>query len=540
NGLAALAGKIGSDDVALTGALNYQFADPNVGTDRPITVSGGSLSGATAPNYSLSYPTDLKANVTAKNLTITGISIADKEFDGATTATINGTASYVGLQGADNFAVTGTPTAAFLTPDVGANKPVTVSGFTAPSANYTVTQPSGLSANITAILPRTEIRLAAISTGYFVSNKQSNDSSENVDFSSSTGSMGVGSQRSANGDGSNQRAGVGFATFQLSDLFLKALGKPGAKFYVEFKVDGIGSGRGGIPYTDGLDLRFYGVRDNGLGARAYYDSSAVGLDQADIVATTASTGVKKVELAQAQALSQIGAATAGKYVGFGFLNSAGVNLSVSVGNSFAETYSFNVSAAPSDFALVVSLPDTDGDGLADAFETNTGTYVSADNTGTDPTKADTDGDGVSDGSEVAAGTNPLVKNILRFRTIDMLALGKGNFSIPESNLAGGSVTPAGFRYGSATNAAYYGGVPFFITDQANQVWHAAKAPGGGGTGPVSVTFPITVNNVYGFYTLAGLWWGAAGSYVTYTFNFSDGSSYSKTLTNNVDLRDYNI
>jgi hypothetical protein len=57
---------------------------------------------------------------------------------------------------------------------------------------------------------------------------------------------------------------------------------------------------------------------------------------------------------------------------------------------------------------------------------------------------------------------------------------------------------------------------------------------------VSETFPIAVNNVYGFYTLAGLWWGVAGSYVTYTFNFSDGSSYSKELTNNVDLRDYNI
>jgi alpha-tubulin suppressor-like RCC1 family protein len=186
------------------------------------------------------------------------------------------------------------------------------------------------------------------------------------------------------------------------------------------------------------------------------------------------------------------------------------------------------------------LPDNDEDGLADAFETNTGTYVSADNTGTDPTRADSDSDGVNDGSEVAAGTNPLVKNILRFQTIDMLALGKGNFSIPESNQAGGSVTPAGFRYSTATNGAYYGGVPFFITDKANQVWHAARAPGGDGTGSVSVTFPIAVNNVYGFYTLAGLWWGAAGSYVTYTFNFSDGSSYSKALTNNVDLRDYNI
>jgi len=148
---------------------------------------------------------------------------------------------------------------------------------------------------------------------------------------------------------------------------------------------------------------------------------------------------------------------------------------------------------------------------------------------------DEDGDGVSNGAESAAGTNPLVKNILRFQTIDMLALGKGNFSIAESNGGGGA--PVGFRYGTP---AYYGGVPFFITDQSNQVWHAARAPGGNGTGVVSETFPIAVNNVYGFYTLAGLWWGVAGSYVTYTFNFSDGSSYSKELANNVDLRDYNI
>ncbi|NCW26402.1 MAG: LamG domain-containing protein, partial [Betaproteobacteria bacterium] len=79
-------------------------------------------------------------------------------------------------------------------------------------------------------------------------------------------------------------------------------------------------------------------------------------------------------------------------------------LSVSVGNSFAETYSFNLSAVPADSALVVSLPDNDEDGLADAFETNTGTYVSADNTGTDPTKADTDGDGLNDGVETKTGT----------------------------------------------------------------------------------------------------------------------------------------
>lgn len=44
--------------------------------------------------------------------------------------------------------------------------------------------------------------------------------------------------------------------------------------------------------------------------------------------------------------------------------------------------------------------DTDSDGLADGVETDTGTFVSATNTGTDPLNPDTDGDGRRDGDEV--------------------------------------------------------------------------------------------------------------------------------------------
>lgn len=52
--------------------------------------------------------------------------------------------------------------------------------------------------------------------------------------------------------------------------------------------------------------------------------------------------------------------------------------------------------------------DTDGDGLKDALETNTGVYVSASNTGTSPHVADTDGDGAGDWYEVVASyTSPL-------------------------------------------------------------------------------------------------------------------------------------
>jgi len=50
--------------------------------------------------------------------------------------------------------------------------------------------------------------------------------------------------------------------------------------------------------------------------------------------------------------------------------------------------------------------DTDGDGLADSVETNTGIYVDENNTGTNPNNADTDGDGFNDGVEVEKGTDP--------------------------------------------------------------------------------------------------------------------------------------
>lgn len=60
--------------------------------------------------------------------------------------------------------------------------------------------------------------------------------------------------------------------------------------------------------------------------------------------------------------------------------------------------------------------DTDGDGLSDGVETNTGEYIDASDTGTDPLVSDTDGDGLRDGAETNTrvyinsfdtGTHPL-------------------------------------------------------------------------------------------------------------------------------------
>lgn len=66
--------------------------------------------------------------------------------------------------------------------------------------------------------------------------------------------------------------------------------------------------------------------------------------------------------------------------------------------------------------------DRDGDGLSDCVETNTGRFIDASDTGTDPDFADTDADGIPDGEEVlgsetgldlaALGANPLRRDLL--------------------------------------------------------------------------------------------------------------------------------
>jgi hypothetical protein len=128
--------------------------------------------------------------------------------------------------------------------------------------------------------------------------------------------------------------------------------------------------------------------------------------------------------------------------------------------------------------------------------------------------------------------------VLAFETIDMRALGLGNGSITGI----GAVTTGAFPYGAPVNLK---GVPFIITSENNQVWNAYWATGGAGSGDVTITFPIVANDIYGFYTVANTYWGVAGTFTKYRFNFaSDGDantpdSYETLLTNGTHLRDFN-
>ena len=76
------------DTVSLTGTAVGTFDTPSVGTNKTVTVSGQSLTGADALNYSLTEPTTT-ASITGKTLTVTGITASNKVYDRTTTTTLN-------------------------------------------------------------------------------------------------------------------------------------------------------------------------------------------------------------------------------------------------------------------------------------------------------------------------------------------------------------------------------------------------------------------------------------------------------------------
>ena len=146
----SLQGVIAGDEAGVSlVAGSASFANANAGKAKAVS-TGFTLSGSAAGNYSLSQPTGLSADINPAALTVTGAVAASKTYDGSTAATISG-ASLQGLVSGDQGAVSLVAgNASFANANAGTAKPVsaafTLSG--AAAGNYTLSQPSGLSADI--------------------------------------------------------------------------------------------------------------------------------------------------------------------------------------------------------------------------------------------------------------------------------------------------------------------------------------------------------------------------------------------------------
>lgn len=145
-------GLIDGDKVDIvTGKAAYD--DKNVGNGKTVAFSDFALSGDDAANYVLAaQPASTTASISAKELTIADLKVKDKQYDGKNTAEIDGTPALVSVVDGDVLTlVNGVPT--FDSVKIGKNIAIsftafTLSGDSVTVANYTLTQPSGITANI--------------------------------------------------------------------------------------------------------------------------------------------------------------------------------------------------------------------------------------------------------------------------------------------------------------------------------------------------------------------------------------------------------
>ncbi|MFT7266081.1 MAG: hypothetical protein ACI9A2_004170, partial [Halioglobus sp.] len=152
-----------------TGAATFNTA--NVSTANLVTANSNTLAdgtnGGLASNYSLASGQTVASTITKKALTASGISANNKVNDSTPTATLSGAAALLSAEApgsgstsdgraytSDTVNLIGTGSGLFANAIVGNAKAVTVSGFSLgglDAANYSVVQPTGLTADITAL-----------------------------------------------------------------------------------------------------------------------------------------------------------------------------------------------------------------------------------------------------------------------------------------------------------------------------------------------------------------------------------------------------
>ena len=147
------------DSVTLGGSAAGTLAAKDVG-NHAVTITGVTLAGAGAGNYTVLQQTGLVQNVTAKALTVVGLAVTNKLADGTATAgfTANSVAVLQAAEAAgagatidgkpytgDSVSLTGTPIGTFAQTNAADNIAVTVTGLSLTGAdtnNYTLTQPA--------------------------------------------------------------------------------------------------------------------------------------------------------------------------------------------------------------------------------------------------------------------------------------------------------------------------------------------------------------------------------------------------------------
>jgi filamentous hemagglutinin family protein len=161
-----LSGLVGSDTLFVSGGTG-SFSDKNVGSGKAVTVTGVVLADGSglASNYTVTSPTGLAASITPKALTVSGITAADKAYDGTTAASLGtATLQLAGLVQGDTVNVSAS--GSFADRNAGAGKTVNLaSSYSgADAGNYSITSQASTTASILAKLASVAGTVAADKT----------------------------------------------------------------------------------------------------------------------------------------------------------------------------------------------------------------------------------------------------------------------------------------------------------------------------------------------------------------------------------------
>ncbi|TWT98970.1 YDG domain-containing protein [Neorhodopirellula pilleata] len=142
-------GLLGGDTVSID-TLSGTFSDKNVGVGKTVTIAT-TYAGSDVNNYSITDQATTTASISPRAIAIQGVTADDKVYDSTTSATLSGTATADTFSG-DDVSIQTNYIANFATKDVASGQTVTVTGFDlsgADASNYALSQPTGLSADIT-------------------------------------------------------------------------------------------------------------------------------------------------------------------------------------------------------------------------------------------------------------------------------------------------------------------------------------------------------------------------------------------------------
>lgn len=143
-------------NVSGSGLGQGQMLDKHVGINKPVALTGLTLSGADAGNYRISGTAGVTVNITPLDVTVSGLRAIDRVYDGTTVVGIDTSqGSFTGVLVGDNVQLLTSATAALASKNVG-TQAVLLSGLTmggTDAGNYRVVGSGpGLTATIT---PRT-------------------------------------------------------------------------------------------------------------------------------------------------------------------------------------------------------------------------------------------------------------------------------------------------------------------------------------------------------------------------------------------------